>query len=451
MNDHKPQRDGNDEEIRPRERDAIVQSLRAGLTPRRGLHHIQVGRSDEVSALIDDLDRIQDGGSAIRFVAGEHGSGKTFFLNLVRNVALERRLVTMHADLATDRRLYDSGGRARALYRELVHNLSTRGNPDGGALENVVQRFVATARSEADGAEDSPADVIEDRLEALTELVGGYAFADVVGRYWEGFREGDPALENAALRWLRGEYGTKTEARKDLGVRTVVDDSNVYEMLKIWARFVRLAGYEGLLVNVDELKHLFKITQPTSREYNYEKILAIVNDGLQGSASGIGFLFAATPDVLEDRQRGLYSHDALRDRLSGTSFGGDDAVDLTGPVLHLPTLTEEDMYLLLHKLRHVYAAGDPDDYLVPDEALQAFMERQYDRVGARYYQTPRETIKEFLGFLAHLDQHPDRTWEEVLDVEDEAEDDDSEDDGEDDDSGDEDEAEDDDDLETFRL
>ena len=237
--------------IRPRDRDAILNSLKAGVVPRRGLHLIQVGRSEEVRALMRDLDRISDGGSAIRMVIGEYGSGKTFFLHLVRSAALEKGLVTMHADLAPDRRLHNTQGLARKLYAELARNVSTGTKPDGGAMKSVVERFIGSARQAADRSGQDPSDVISDRLENLTEMVGGFAFAQVIQKYWEGYRDGDNELKANAIRWLRAEYTTKTDARNDLGTRRYIDDDSVYDFMKLFARFVKQAGYSGLFVCLD--------------------------------------------------------------------------------------------------------------------------------------------------------------------------------------------------------
>lgn len=401
--------------IRQRDRDAIVQSLQAGLVPRRGLQHIQVGRAKEVKAVTEDLDRIADGGSAVRFIIGEYGSGKTFFLNLMRSIALEKRLVTAHADLTPDRRFRSTSGHGRALYQQLARNLSTRATPDGGALQSIVERFIAEANREATGQDIPTEEVIRDRLDELSELVAGYAFADIVALYWEGYQENDDELQHAALRWLRGEYETKTEARKVLDRRVpIIDDSNWYEMTKLLARFVDLAGYEGLLINLDEMVNLYKLSHTGARKSNYEKLLSIVNDGLQGQTVGLGFLFAGTPDFLTDTKRGLYSYDALKTRLAESTFASDELVDMSGPVIRLSSLTQEDMFVLLQKLRHIHAGGDPENYVVPDEAVEAFMRHCNEQIGAAYFQTPRNTIKEFLSFLAILEQNPEVSWEELI-------------------------------------
>ncbi|WP_308816677.1 ATP-binding protein [Pseudonocardia alni] len=399
--------------IKARDRDALIQSLRAGVVPRTGQHLIQVGRAPELHALLADIGRISDGGSAVRFVIGDYGSGKTFFLNLVRAVAAQKKLVTLHADLNPGRRLASTGGQARGLYTELMRNTGTQTRADG-ALSAVVERFVTQAMDTAREQGTTPSKVIRARLDELTELVGGYDFATVIDAYWRGHDTDDDALQAHAVRWLRGEYSTRTEAKSDLGVRTIVDDASFYDQLKLLARFVRLAGYQGLLVCLDEMVNLYKIAHKGAREANYEQILRIVNDVLQGNAEGLGFVFGGTPDFLTDSRRGLYSYGALASRLGENRFSTSDLVDYSGPVLRLEQLTPEDFHVLLENVRHVYASGDPAKYLVPDQAVDAFMAHCRRQIGDAYFRTPRNTIKAFCDLLSLLEQNPGRDWQEVL-------------------------------------
>lgn len=400
--------------IRPRVRDAILQSLAAGVVPRTGQQFIQVGRADEVRALLADIRRISDGGSAIRFVIGEYGSGKTFFLHLIRAIALEEKLVAVHGDLNPDRRIHATGGQARALYQELMRNLSTRSKPDGNALPSVVERFITTALKEGREQGTGPDQVIRRKLEQLTDLVGGYDFAEVIAAYWRGHDSGDDVLKGNAIRWLRAEYSTRTDARKALGVRTIVDDSNVYDMLKLFARFVGLSGYGGLLVCLDELVNLYKLGSGKARRTNYEQILRILNDSLQGGSERIGFLMGGTPEFLLDTRKGLYSYEALQSRLAENTFAREGLVDHAGPVVRLANLSPEDLFVLLQKIRHVQASGDADSYLVPDEALQAFMRHCSDRIGDAYFKTPRNTIVAFVDLLSVLQQNPGVEWTDLL-------------------------------------
>lgn len=400
--------------IRPRERDAIIQSLRAGVVPRTGQQHIQVGRVEEVKALIADLNRIADGGSGIRFVIGEFGSGKTFFLYLIRSIALEKRLVTIHADLTPDRRLQATGGQARALYQELVRNMSTRAKPEGGALASVVERFVTSAVEASRERAVKPEVVIRERLASLSEMLNGYDFAEVIAAYWKGHDTGNETLKSDAVRWLRGEFSTRTDARAALGVRTIVDDANVYDQLKLLARFVRLAGYAGTIVCCDELVNLYKLANTKARNTNYEQILRILNDCLQGSAEGLAFLMGGTPEFLMDTRKGLYGYQALQSRLAENRFVKDGLVDYSGPVLRLANLTPEDLFVLLGKLRHVYASGVSDRYLIPDDGLKAFMQHCSQKIGDAYFRTPRNTVTAFVNLLAVLEQNPEASWQQLL-------------------------------------
>lgn len=400
--------------IRAKDRDAVIQSLRAGVVPRTGQHLIQVGRGREVETLVSDIDRIADGGSSFRLVIGEYGAGKTFFLNLVRAIAMERKLVVASADLNPDRRLHASGGQARSLYAELMRNLATRTKPEGGALSGVVEKFISTSKSEAKAQGAPTEQVLRGKLEQLTELVNGYDFADVIAAYCRGFEEGNEQLKSDSIRWLRGEFATRTDARAALGVRTIVDDASVYDQLKLMGRFVRLAGYSGLLVCLDELVNLYKLANAQARNSNYEQLLRMLNDSLQGTAVGLGFVLGGTPEFLLDTRRGLYSYSALQSRLSQNTFATDGLVDFSGPVVRLSSLTVEDFYVLLGKIRHVYAAGDQAKYLLPDPAIAQFMEHCANRIGDAFFRTPRTTITSFVNLLAVLEQNPDAQWQALI-------------------------------------
>lgn len=404
--------------IKGRERDAILQSLRAGVVPRIGLRHLQVGRRDEVAAVLDDLGRIERGGAAVRFIIGKYGAGKSFFLNLARMVALERKFVVAQADITTERRLQGSGGQARALYAGLMQNLATRAKPEGGAMASIVERWVSDVDHQVRSSDGSDADVIraiEGQLKPLQDLVSGYDFAAVIGKYLEGFQTHNEAMMSAALRWLRAEYRTKTEARQDLGVRSIIDDSQFYDYLKLFAAFVRLAGFSGLLVSLDEMGVLsHRLNSAQARNANYEAILRIVNDCLQGNVAGIGFLFGGTDTFLEDRRRGLASYEALATRLADNRFAREGLKDFSGPVIRLQNLLPEDLFILLHNIRNVFALGDSTKYLVDEEGLKAFLTHCSRTLGSDYFLTPRDSVKAFVGLLSVIEQNPGIEWKALL-------------------------------------
>lgn len=401
--------------IRPRERSAIIQSLRAGVTPRIGLEYIQVGRVNEVKALIEDLDNIEQGGSAFRIIIGDFGAGKSSFLQLIRYIALEKGMVVINADMSPDRRLFASNGQARNLYKELARNLATRAHPEGNAMIPLVEKFITEQRRVADAEGKDVERVIKDKLNSLSELVDGYDFAQVIATYWKAYNEGNEDLKNNVIRYLRGEYTSRADARRDLGVRAIVEDNNVYDHIKLLARFVTQAGYKGLLVNLDEVVNLYKLPSQRARSSNYEQVLRILNDCLQGSAESLGFLLGGTPEFLMDQRKGLYSYEALHSRLAENTFAQiANVVDYHSPILMLQNLSPEEIYVLLCNIRNVFAGGNKDKYILPDEALKAFLEHCSKNIGDAYFRTPRNTIKAFVDLLSIVEQNPDLSWQSLI-------------------------------------
>ena len=400
--------------IQARERDAAIQALRAGVVPRLGIRHIQVGRAKEVEETVRDVARIVNGGSAVRFIIGDYGAGKTFFLNLARAVAAERKLVVMHADLSPERRIHASGGQAKSLYGELVRSMATRTKPDGGALASILERLIGDVRTASATSGRAMDMALREKLEPVRDMVSGHDFSDVVVRYGQAVENGDEEGKTAALRWLRGEFSLKTEARLALGVRTIIEDTGMLDHLKALGALVRLAGYEGTFIVMDEMVSLYKMVNAQARNANYEEVLRIVNDVLQGSASRIGFYFGGTPEFLLNTRRGLYSYEALRSRLAENTFARDGLVDLTGPVIRLNSLGPEELFVLLEKLRLLWAGGNPARLAVPDEALHSFLEHCRKQICEAYFRTPRTTIKAFLDLLALLEQNPGTDWHSLI-------------------------------------
>lgn len=401
--------------IKPKERDTIIQSLKSGVVPRLGLQHIQVGRSEELKSFVNDIATISEGGTSFRFVIGEYGSGKTFFLSLVRSIALQKGLVTMNADLSPTKRLHGTDGHARVLLSELISSISTRTKQDGNALPNILEKFISKARTEAENSHREVATIIYEQLIDLNEYPGGYTFAQVVNKYWTAYESGDDALKDCVLRWLKAEYTTKTDCLRDLGVREFINDASFFNTLKLYSILVQKAGYGGLMICLDEMVNLYKISNSVSRKANYEEILNILNNTLQGTLSHIGFIMSGTPEFLTDGNRGLYSYEALKSRLAENSFSKSlGLTDYNSTVLRLANLTKEELYLLLMNLRNVFAGGDTSKYLVPNDALLAYLNHCANKIGDSYYRTPRNTIKGFLDLLSMLEQYPSLKWSDMI-------------------------------------
>lgn len=410
--------------INRRESAALVNAITAGVVSRVGLRHIAVGRQGEINALLQDLATVEAGGSSFRLIAGQFGSGKSFLLQTIRNNAMERNFVTLDGDLSPERRLTGSKKEGLATYRELVQHCATQTRPDGGALESILQKWITSTQIEVAKTQNlSPTDpslvtavsqkIHEDLME-LTEMTYGFSFTAVLDSYWRGLKTGDDGLKQSALRWLRAEYATKTEAKKDLPVDSVIDDQNWYEFTKLLASFVVKAGYQGLLLFIDEGVNLYKINHRQARESNYEKILTMFNDTMQGKAKHFGIFFSGTLEFVTDERRGLYNYEALRSRLVEHSFQKEGLVDYTAPVVKLVTLKNEELYLLLERLCELHSCHFQWDCPLGREELTAFLSASLSQVGASTHLTPRELSRNFMGLLSMMQQNPDKSFQFFL-------------------------------------
>ncbi|MDY2776850.1 MAG: ATP-binding protein [Collinsella sp.] len=385
----------------------LLNSLKGGVVPRIGLPYVTVGRDVEIKALLADLDLIADGGASFRFLVGRYGAGKSFLLQTIRTHAMGEGFVVADADLSPERRLQGGQGQGLATYRELVRNLSTKTRPEGGALGLVLDRWVGLC--DAEGTEVPAAG-----MGGIEEMVHGFDFARVLRIYRTASVEGDDATKSAALRWLRGEYRTKTEARAELGVSTIIDDDTWYDHLKLLASFLVGAGYRGLLVLIDELVNLYKIPNAITRQYNYEKILTMYNDTLQGKASHLGIIMGGTPTSIEDRRRGVFSYEALRSRLAQGRFAREGMRDMLAPLIHLHPLTYEELLVLIEKLAQIHAGYHGYATPLTVENLVSFLTAEFARVGAETHLTPREVIRDFIELLDIVYQNPRADIDELL-------------------------------------
>lgn len=404
---------------------ALINSLKGGVVPRVGLPYIAVGREMEIGALLRDVDIAADGGASFRFIMGKYGSGKSFLLQTIRNHAMDRNFVVVDADLSPERRLHGTKGQGLATYRELVRNMSTRTKPEGGALTLILDRWISAVRNEAAASGGlSPDDpgfsgLVEKRIhlaiDSLSEMVHGFDFARLLSLYHRSHVEGNDETKARVVKWFRGEYPTKTEARAELGVNIVIGDDDWYDYLKLFAAFLKKAGYGGLLILIDELVNIHKIPNSIARQYNYEKLLAMYNDALQGKAEHMGVIMCGTPQCIEDPRRGVFSYEALRSRLEDGRFGREGARDMLAPVIRLSPLTNEEMLVLVEKLAAIHADLFEYGQRLSQDDLINFIKIEFSRIGADANITPREVIRDFIEVLNILFQNPDMQMSALLD------------------------------------
>lgn len=402
---------------------ALINSLKGGVVPRVGLSYVTVGRKAEIEALLHDVDIIADGGASFRFIVGKYGSGKSFLLQTIRNYVMAKNFVVVDADLSPERRLQGTRGQGLATYKELIRNMSTKTKPEGGALSLILDRWISSVQQQV--MEESglgPTDPalqrqVEKKISAviysLNEMVHGFDFAKLLTLYYQASCNGDDETKSKVLKWFRGEYSTKTEARAELGVGIIITDDDWYEYLKLFAAFLNQAGYAGMLVLIDELVNIYKIPNAITRQYNYEKILTMYNDAMQGKAQHIGFILGGTPQCMEDPRRGVYSYEALRSRLAEGHFSGEHK-DLLSPVIRLLPLTNEEMLILIEKLADIHAGLYEYPQIVTQQDMVDFIQIEFNRIGADSHITPREVIRDFIEVLDIVYQNPQLKVRELL-------------------------------------
>ena len=402
----------------------VISSLKGGVVPRIGLPYIAVGRKNEIEALLHDVEVITEGGASFRFIVGRYGSGKSFLIQTIRNYVMDRGFIVADADLSPERRLQGTRGQGLATYRELIGNLSTKTKPEGGALTLVLDRWISNVQIEA--AQETglePGDpmltkAVDRKIYAVTaavsEMVHGFEFARLLSKYYHAYVEADDETKMKVVRWFRGEYALKREVKEELGINIMITDDDWYDYLKIFAVFFRMAGYAGLMIMIDELVNIYKIPNSITRQYNYEKMLTMYNDTLQGKARYLGIIMGATPQALEDKRRGIYSYEALRSRLAEGKFSRPGARDLLAPVIRLEPLTAEEMLVLCEKLADMHADLYGGKRKLSTDDLIPFIKFEYSRIGADQNITPREVIRDFIELLDILYQNPEMKIEELM-------------------------------------
>ena len=391
----------------------IINSLKGGVVPRIGLPYITVGREKEIQAFLTDLGLIESGGASFRFLVGRYGAGKSFLLQTIRTHAMGEGFVVADADLSPERRLQGNQGQGLATYRELIRNISTKTRPEGGALNLILDRWVSSVQQQVEAGADE-ASLLREQLAPLDEMVHGFDFTRMLRRYRMAYLEQDEEGLAHVVKWLRGEYRTKTEAKSELGNGTIITDDDWYDYVKLLARFLVGAGYKGMLVMIDELVNLYKIPNSITRQNNYEKILTMYNDTLQGKAQYLGIIMGGTPQSIEDRRRGVFSYEALRSRLTQGRFAREDMTDMLAPVIHLQPLTYEELLVLAEKLADIHAGYFGYERKVTTDDLVRFLQIEFGRVGADSHLTPREVIRDFIELLDIMYQNPQASVVELL-------------------------------------
>ena len=322
---------------------------------------------------------------------------------------MAKGMIVADADLSPNRSLIGSSNRKKGLatYRELMCNLSIKTSPTGSALGKIldlwlnmiwidVAKNIGQGGIQGNALEEMVTNKIYETILDMQEMVHGYDFANILVMYWKASRVNDAEIKAKTLRWLRGEYNTKTEAKQDLGVSNIINDDDWYEYIKLFSNFFVKIGYKGFIVIIDELINIYKCKSPVARNNNYEKILAMYNDTMQGKARYLGIIMGGTPQSIEDVNRGVFSYEALKSRLESGKYGTNKMINLMTPIIRIMPLTKEEIIVLLEKLAEIHADLYDYELKITIEDIIDFIE---EAIQGEKNVTPRSIIRDFIEVL----------------------------------------------------
>lgn len=415
----------DEKKIPKRIENSIINALQGGVVPRVGLGYIAVGRELEIEAMLKDVEIIEDGGATFRFLTGDYGSGKTFLLQTYKEHVLAKGFVVADADLSPERSLVGAGNKKKGLatYRELMRNLSVKTIPEGGALGKILDNWLDTMWMEA--AQKITGGVSGMELEKIVTnsilsiimdmqgMVHGYDFANILIIYWKAHKMGDVETKAKALRWLRGEYQTKKDAKEELNINNIINDEDWFDYIKIWSEFLVKIKYKGFIIMIDELINIYRYRNSLSRFKNYEAMLMMYNDSLQGKAKYLGIIMGGTPKALEDTSRGVFSYEALKSRLSAGRFKGYESVNLMAPIIKIQPLTKSELAILLEKLKEIHSDLYGYESMISIDNIVLLIERIFEEIPLNEI-TPRYIIRDFINILNVLCQNRHETFEHII-------------------------------------
>ncbi|GBG94530.1 biotin carboxylase [Ligilactobacillus salitolerans] len=413
--------------INPKEAASIISALEAGVVPQRGVRHLLVGRNEEVKEVLRILDDVAAGGSDLRFWVGDFGSGKSFMLRTIEAIALQKNYLVATVDMTPTRRFYATDGKAKALYTAIVNSIISQTAQNGNALDTVFSQWInQIAQAVASEAKISLPEALSKEAQSLMtnkilDITGSFAAAGLafemgqaIVKYYEGVLDNDRMLKAQALRWIRGEIETKTEAKRELGINRVITDDNWFDAIKNLSELFSRLGYAGLVINFDEAVNLYKLPRRQSRERNYERILNIYNECKSNEVQHLLVNFGATRKTVFDETRGLASYGALKGRLGAESSLDSELVNTNKTVLPLKPLTNEEIYTLLQRLTEIYNLHYRAQVELSLQEVQLYMEEQLNRPGADQFLTPRAVIKDYIEILDLIRQNPAIEVEKVI-------------------------------------
>lgn len=355
----------------------IIDSLRNGTVPAEGTENIAVGIDEELTEIQDQIERTREDKSAFKFIIGDYGSGKTFFSTSVREMAYDKKFVVSSVVISQETPLH----KFEELYRKIMEGMRTSENKKIPAFNFILEEWLLNIEDKVieieglDPYEDSKKFQIEmnKRINEELMIVGSIAasFANAIRAFYKAKYEGDTVLAQGAVAWLKGD-NVRAELKSKLGVIGTITRENSFEFFRALLQMIKTAGYEGLMIILDEVETVQKLVRKDMRSAAYENLRFFIDESDRNSFPSCFFLYTGTTDLMES-EKGFKSLEPLYQRIKVEREKGDKFKNLRQPVMFLDGLNRDRLYEVACRVRNIH--GQVYSWMPNDKLTDDFIKR----------------------------------------------------------------------------
>lgn len=377
----------------------ILNALRMGVIPEGSIGSFMVSRDAEQREIDNYIEGVASGESRVKFIRGAYGSGKTFLLKYMTEMALENNFIVANVPIHSGFGFSKFDG----VYTNMMSNLIVKhGSESSTSFEMIFDDWIGELRS--GGNLSSATQNIYKVIQELADY--NSSFASVLLVYIRALINRDYELTSTAASWIKGDKNMPFHLKKKLNVKGSIDRENALDIFKGFVRMVHLLGYSGLIIAFDEAEVMMQ-QRADIRLKAYSNIRQLIDSAGAGEFANAGFMFAGTDEFFEDEEKGLKSYQAIYQRLGENLGGGKRLDNARQPVINIEAFTKNDYKLLSEKVLAVHEDGfgyvfEGDiDHLVNLTMLECTKQLQGKVLTTRVY------LKKFIELLDLMQDNPD--------------------------------------------
>lgn len=393
--------------------ESIINALKNGNVPPEGVGEICVGRERELEEFDKIFSKVKDGAAVTRFLNGEFGSGKSFFLKLLEERALADNFVVAKVTLSRDVPF----NKFEVVYRSIVASLRCK---TGTSLEHIIEKWTTQLRMMALRETTDPYQqerIVIDNINNDLKEVRKHAttFAAAIENYYKLSARGDQETAKYAMAWLSGEKNIPYTIKRQFGVKGDIDRENAFKYLEALSSFLMALKYSGLIILIDEAEHIMTLHTKKLRDTAYDYMRFIYDECSLGRFHNTLFIFAGTPEFFEDPKMGVPSYTALNERIEDVL--NTEFKDLRKPIIRLDGFKKDNLMELSDRLISMHEEVYEWEAKPVRESLDGIIARHEANAELTGYISPRNFVKSFISVLDVVQQNPElRSEEEILDL-----------------------------------